>query len=103
MFTQLEENTVIISSGAEKSSGTGIAMVYRYGQVHCVVSTSTDTWFAAIQREKLTMLNGMYNLPGTGGVISPSPTMLNVMYNLPGTGGVMLSIQQCQIITDDMK
>jgi hypothetical protein len=53
MFTQLEENTVIISSGAEKSSGTGIAMVYRYGQVHCVVSTSTDTWFAAIQREKL--------------------------------------------------
>jgi hypothetical protein len=53
MFTQLEENTVIISSGAEKSSGTGIAMVYRYGQIHCVVSTSTDTWFAAIQRKKL--------------------------------------------------
>ncbi|XP_052098806.1 uncharacterized protein LOC127733493 [Mytilus californianus] len=52
MFTKLEENTVIISSGAEKATGTGLAMVYRYGQIHCMVSTATDSWFAEFSREK---------------------------------------------------
>ncbi|XP_071167716.1 uncharacterized protein [Mytilus edulis] len=52
MFTKLEENTVIISSGAEQATGTGLAMVYRYGQIHCMVSTATDSWFTEFSREK---------------------------------------------------
>lgn len=54
-FHSLQENTVIMSSGGEKADGTGLALIYRFGQIQCVVTTSTLSWFATIPRGKLTL------------------------------------------------
>lgn len=57
MFMKLEENTVILTSGGDKTDGTGIALVYRYGRVQCVVSNSTVSWYATISRETLSLFH----------------------------------------------
>ena len=88
MFTKLEENTVIISSGAEKADGTGLAMVYRYGQFHCIVSNNTDTWFSTIKRETL-FVHQFHQV-----IISWSPTNgLKVIVNSHVISSVTTSIK----------
>lgn len=57
MFMKLEENTVILTSGGDKTDGTGIALVYRYGRVQCVVSNTTVSWYATISRETLSLFH----------------------------------------------
>ncbi|XP_060084593.1 uncharacterized protein LOC132563855 [Ylistrum balloti] len=54
-FKLLQENTIIMSSGGERTDGTGVALVYRFGQIQCIVSTSTVSWYASVPRGKLTI------------------------------------------------
>lgn len=52
-FKKLEENTYLLTSGGETPNGVGIAVVYRYGRLQFVLSTSTHSWFASCGRDKL--------------------------------------------------
>lgn len=54
-FKHLYENTILLSSGGERPDGTGIALIYRFGQIQCVVSTTTVSWYASVPRDKLTL------------------------------------------------
>ncbi|KAK3600843.1 hypothetical protein CHS0354_014207 [Potamilus streckersoni] len=49
-FHLLQENTYLFSSGAENHDGIGIAVLYRYGQLHFLLSTSNQTWFTSCPR-----------------------------------------------------
>ncbi|KAL3863376.1 hypothetical protein ACJMK2_005133 [Sinanodonta woodiana] len=49
-FDLLLENTYLFSSGAENHDGIGIAVLYRFGQLHFVLTTSTQTWFTSCPR-----------------------------------------------------
>ena len=53
-FTTLEENTVIFSTGAEGPGHPGLAMVYRFGQLHVICSTTTSTWYALLPNTAIT-------------------------------------------------
>ena len=52
-FHKLEENTIIFTTGAHTPSNVGVAIVYRYGQIHFIVSSNTLSWYVSINRDQI--------------------------------------------------
>ena len=50
-FGILKENTYLLTSGGESTSGIGIAILYRYGRFQFILSTTTHSWFTSCGRE----------------------------------------------------
>ncbi|XP_071090000.1 uncharacterized protein [Haliotis cracherodii] len=53
VFTKLNENTVVFTTGGEAPDLPGISLLYRYGQFHVIVSSSVKAWFVSIPRDHI--------------------------------------------------
>ncbi|GFS24154.1 von Willebrand factor D and EGF domain-containing protein [Elysia marginata] len=49
-LTTLEENSIIFTSGGEVPDQPGITLIYRFGQVHIIVSTKLQSWYVSFSK-----------------------------------------------------
>lgn len=49
-FEKFVENTYYLASGAESVEGQGLAMLFRFGQMHVILATETEYWFVSIEQ-----------------------------------------------------
>lgn len=52
-FNQLDEGTVVLSSGGSNLLGTGMAIIYQFGRLQFAVSNSNYSWFTSVGRDKI--------------------------------------------------
>ncbi|GFN84180.1 hypothetical protein PoB_001068600 [Plakobranchus ocellatus] len=50
-LTTLEENSIIFTSGGEVPDQPGITLLYRFGQVHVIVSTTLQSWYVTLPKQ----------------------------------------------------
>ncbi|XP_059165094.1 mucin-2-like [Physella acuta] len=47
------ENSIIFTSGGDKPDQPGVTMVYRFGMIHIVVSTTNQSWYLSVPRDTI--------------------------------------------------
>ncbi|XP_013087081.2 mucin-2-like [Biomphalaria glabrata] len=52
-ITTLVEGSILFTSGGDKPDQPGITFIYRFGQIHVVVSTSTLSWYISLSHTQI--------------------------------------------------
>ncbi|KAH9513339.1 hypothetical protein Btru_034658 [Bulinus truncatus] len=52
-ITTLIEGGVIFTSGGDQPDKPGITLIYRFSQIHVVVSTTTHSWYVSLSQEQI--------------------------------------------------
>ncbi|XP_012936923.1 uncharacterized protein LOC101852371, partial [Aplysia californica] len=50
---ELAEETIIFTSGGERPDEPGVTLLYRYGYIHVIVSTGSQSWYVSVSRQKI--------------------------------------------------
>lgn len=53
MFRKYAENTYFFTSGGQLPDGVGLAVVYRFGKIHFILTTTTQSWFINCKKNEI--------------------------------------------------
>lgn len=81
-FRQLEEGTVVLSSGGSNILGTGMEVIYQFGRLQFAVTNAANSWFASVGRDKI-----------------PLDTYLKIIFSWSPTEGVKVVIDNHVVAT----